>query len=231
MSYGHSAVESSQASGVVALKNQRAVRGLDLAGSALGLILLCPLFAILALMIKLTSRGPVFFRWVRVGQDARPFTLLKFRSMVTGAPAIGPAITWANDPRVTGVGQMLRRLKLDELPQLLNVLRGEMSLVGPRPEDPAYVALYTPEQLAILKFRPGITSPASLRYRDESSLLSGDHWQDLYVHELMPAKLALDLEYFSRRTIWSDIRVIFGTLAGCRSIDERSRQPSPKGRL
>jgi lipopolysaccharide/colanic/teichoic acid biosynthesis glycosyltransferase len=190
------------------------VRCLDLLGAGTGLVLLSPVLLSIAAIIRLTSAGPALFRCARVGQNGRSFTLYKFRSMIVGAPALGPAITPAEDPRVTPVGKVIRQLKLDELPQLLNVLKGDMSLVGPRPEDPRYVALYSREQLAVLKARPGMTSPASLRYRDESALLTGEDWNDRYVREVMPTKLAIDSEYLSRRTPWSDLVVILQTALG-----------------
>ncbi len=137
-------------------------RTLDVAGSTVGLIVLCPLFAVLAVLIRADSAGPVFFRTRRVGRNGAPFVVYKFRSMVVDAPSQGPGITADHDPRVTHVGRIMRRTKLDELPQLLNVFIGNMSLVGPRPEDARYVAKYTLEQREILRAKPGITSPASV---------------------------------------------------------------------
>ena len=186
-------------------------RLLDLVVAAAGLLILSPLFALLAAAVKLSSRGPVFHRGERVGRGGRPFELYKFRSMRVGEA--GPHITRAGDSRITAIGRLLRRTKLDELPQLINVLRGDMSLVGPRPEAPRYVALYDAEQRRILSVRPGITSPASLRYRSEEAQLVGDDWERLYVEEIMPAKLRIDLDYIGRRTLASDLRVIAGTVA------------------
>jgi lipopolysaccharide/colanic/teichoic acid biosynthesis glycosyltransferase len=186
-------------------------RVLDVIASAAGLLVLCPLFAALALAVKLSSRGPVLHRGERVGRGGRPFLLFKFRSMRAGQS--GPAITRAGDPRITPVGRLLRRTKLDELPQLINVLRGDMSLVGPRPEAPRYVALYDDAQRRILAARPGLTSPASLAYRAEEEHLVGDDWERLYVETIMPAKLRIDLDYLGRRTLASDLRVIAATLA------------------
>lgn len=188
------------------------MRSLDIIASLCGLVLLGPLFLLVALLIKLDSPGPVFFRSQRVGQDGRPFRLVKFRTMVAGAARSGPGITAAGDSRVTAVGRLLRRTKLDELPQLVNVLRGEMSLVGPRPEDPRYVALYTPEQRRVLAARPGITSPASLAYRHEEQLLVGPDWETVYVQKVMPHKLQLELDYLSRRTPLTDLGLILRTL-------------------
>ena len=188
------------------------MRVLDLSASAAGLFLLFPLFLILAVLVKLDSPGPVFYRARRAGQFGRPFTLYKFRSMRADADQIGPAITTANDKRITKIGHFLRRTKLDELPQLINVLKGEMSLVGPRPEDMSYIEFYTSEQSKILNIRPGITSMASLQYRDEASELVVAEWEKMYITEIMPAKLAIDLDYMTRRTLWSDIVLIAKTI-------------------
>lgn len=187
-------------------------RAFDVAASAIGLIVLSPILLLLALLIKLTSPGPVFHRATRVGRYGKPFRLYKFRSMVVNAAYIGPAITVADDPRVTHVGRLLRRTKLDELPQLINVLRGDMSLVGPRPEDPKYVALYTDEQRRILEVRPGITSLASVTYRNEEDLLMGESWEREYVERILPIKLAADLEYAYHSSLWRDVKLIFQTL-------------------
>lgn len=184
----------------------------DVVASGSGLVLLSPLLLALALAIKLGSPGPIFYRANRVGRYGTPFKLLKFRSMVINADRIGPAVTGAADPRITRVGRFLRRTKLDELPQLINVLRGEMSVVGPRPEDPRYVVLYTDEQRQVLNVRPGITSPASIAYRNEEAMLVGDDWEKYYVEQIMPAKLAVDLEYARNAGLWRDVRVILGTL-------------------
>jgi len=189
-----------------------ATRLVDSIASLTGLILLGPLFLVIAAAIKLDSPGPIFYRAQRVGRDGQRFRLFKFRTMVSGADRQGPGITTAGDRRVTRAGRLLRRHKIDELPQLINVLKGEMSLVGPRPEDPRYVALYTPEQRGVLAVRPGITSPASVRYRHEERQLSGSDCEQVYVREVMPEKLELELEYLSRRTFWSDLGVLVRTL-------------------
>src|SRR5438552_2122313 len=139
----------------------------DVAVALIALVLLAPVFMLLGLLVKLGSQGPILYRATRVGWHARPFVLYKFRTMVDGADQLGAGITAQGDMRVTPIGRWLRRTKLDELPQLLNVLKGDMSLVGPRPEDPRYVALYTPEQRRVLSVRPGMTSLASIRYRHE----------------------------------------------------------------
>jgi lipopolysaccharide/colanic/teichoic acid biosynthesis glycosyltransferase len=188
------------------------MRIVDMLASGIGLLLLSPLFLVIALTIKLTSPGPVFYRATRVGKDNALFQLHKFRSMVSGADKLGPGITASRDSRITSVGRFLRKTKLDELPQLINVLKGDMSLVGPRPEDPRYVVHYTPEQRQVLCVRPGITSPASLRYRDESSLLAGQDWERVYIEQIMPDKLAIELDYLAGRSLFTDLGLIAQTV-------------------
>ena len=187
-------------------------RLLDLFASLIGLILLLPLSALIAVAIKLDSPGPVLFRGQRVGRDGFQFAIYKFRTMVTDADQQGPGITVSGDPRITRVGRLLRRSKLDELPQLINVLKGEMSLVGPRPEDPRYVMLYTPEQRRVLSVRPGLTSPASLIFRHEEELLGGEDWESTYLQKVLPAKLRIELEYLERRSVWRDLTVVAQTV-------------------
>ncbi|KAB2853470.1 MAG: sugar transferase, partial [Anaerolineae bacterium] len=148
----------------------------------------------------------------RVGKDGREFRLYKFRTMVNNADKQGPGITAAGDNRITRVGRILRRAKLDELPQLINVLRGEMSLVGPRPEDPRYVALYDERQRTVLSVHPGITSLASVEYRNEEKILQGSDWEKLYIEKVMPDKLTLDLQYVENQSLWLDIKIISKTL-------------------
>lgn len=184
----------------------------DIIAASAGLLLLSPLLLVIALWVKLDSPGPIFYRALRVGRGGAPFRLFKFRSMVVDADRRGPGITIAGDARVTNSGRWLRRTKVDELPQLLNVLRGEMSLVGPRPEDPRYVALYTPEQRRILKYRPGITSAASLVYRHEEVMLTGPDWETVYLQKVMPAKLMVDLEYMTQRSLYTDLQLILRTV-------------------
>jgi len=188
-----------------------AKRTLDLILSLVGLALLWPLLASLALWIKLDSPGPVFYRGQRVGQHSRPFFMYKFRTMVQGAERRGPAVTYRDDPRITRAGRFLRRTKLDELPQLFNVVKGEMSLVGPRPEDPTYVALYTEEQRQVLSVKPGITGPTQLEYRDEASMLDGDSVDEDYVTRIMPEKLKLDLEYVRTHSLIKDLSILWRT--------------------
>jgi len=191
-------------------------RGFDLVASAAGLLILSPVFLVIVVAIRATSPGPAFYRATRIGKDGREFRLYKFRSMVVDADRQGPGITTAGDSRVTPIGRFLRRSKLDELPQLFNVLKGDMSLVGPRPEDPRYVALYTPEQRAVLTVRPGITSLASVQYRHEEAMLNGDDWERVYVQEILPNKLAVDLEYIRNATLKTDIALILRTLLAIR---------------
>lgn len=187
-------------------------RGFDVVASGVGLIVLCPAFIVIAIAIRRNSKGPVFYRARRVGQYGKEFHLYKFRSMIVDADQQGSGITSAGDTRITSVGRFLRRTKLDELPQLINVLRGDMSLVGPRPEDLRYVELYTPEQLKILQYRPGITSMASLTYRNEEQMLTGVEWERKYIDEVLPAKLVIDLEYSWRATLFTDIGLILRTI-------------------
>jgi lipopolysaccharide/colanic/teichoic acid biosynthesis glycosyltransferase len=172
---------------------------------------LAPLFLVLALLVRSASGRPVLHRARRVGRHGEVFTLYKFRSMRIEAAA-GPGVTAAGDARITRVGKLLRKAKLDELPQLLNVVRGDMSIVGPRPEDPRFVAWYTPEQREILSWRPGITSPASIAFRDEEALLAGADDLDLRYREVMAQKLSVDLAYFPNATLRSDLRLIYRTL-------------------
>lgn len=187
-------------------------RTFDVVAAGLGLILLSPLLAAIAIAIKLDDGGPVFYRALRAGKDGVPFRLYKFRTMIVNAERRGPAITSKGDSRVTRTGRLIRGTKLDELPQLINVVKGEMSLVGPRPEDPRYVALYTLEQRQVLTVAPGITSAASLAYRHEEQLLSGDDWETIYRTQVMPEKLAIDLDYLKQRTLWTDIKLILHTI-------------------
>jgi len=177
-----------------------------------GLVILSPVLLLIGLFVRLTSPGPALYRATRSGRGGTPFTLYKFRSMVSGADQQGPGITGAGDARVTAIGRILRRTKLDELPQLVNVVRGDMSLVGPRPEDPRYVALYTPEQRQVLSVRPGITSQASVDYRHEEALLTEADREKQYVEVLMPAKLAIDLDYVQHPGLRRDLAIFWRTL-------------------
>lgn len=186
----------------------------DVICSGLGLLLLSPVLLAVAVWIKLDSPGPVMFRQERVGRFGRTFRIHKFRTMRVDAPALGPQITIGADPRITRSGQFLRASKLDELPQLWDVLRGAMSLVGPRPEVPRYVALYPAElRDVVLSVRPGITDPASLSFRNESELLAraADPERE-YVEVVMPAKLKLAAAYVRQASLMTDVRLIVATL-------------------
>ncbi len=185
-------------------------RTFDIVVSTFSLIALFPLFLLAALLVKLDSPGPVFYRGPRVGKNGRIFHIYKFRTMVVDAPKRGPGITRGNDPRITRVGRWLRKLKIDEMPQLINVLKGEMSIVGPRPEDPRYVAHYTPEQRRVLTVRPGMASPAFIKYRHEEDILAaaGDRWEEVYRTQVLPDKLRMDLEYIDTQSFWGDLLIL-----------------------
>jgi lipopolysaccharide/colanic/teichoic acid biosynthesis glycosyltransferase len=187
-------------------------RVFDVLLSVLALALFLPLLLAIALLIKLEDCGPVFFRQMRVGFRGRPFRIWKFRTMVPDAASYNMPLTVGKDSRVTRVGTWLRQLKLDELPQLINVLTGEMSLVGPRPELPCYVARYSVTERQVLDFLPGITGEASVRYRNESELLAqtGDP-ERAYVEAIMPEKIRLSLAYGERATVWTDFLMIVRT--------------------
>ena len=189
-------------------------RVFDVAAALTGLVLLAPVFVVVAVWIRLDSPGPVFFRQERVGRGGVPFRIHKFRTMRTAAESSGPALTIGADPRITQAGEFLRRTKLDELPQLIDVLRGDMSIVGPRPELPQFVAGYPPELRAkVLSVRPGITDPASLQFRDESTLLARavDPERE-YREVVLPAKLRLAADYVDQATLAGDLRLIASTL-------------------
>jgi lipopolysaccharide/colanic/teichoic acid biosynthesis glycosyltransferase len=191
----------------------RAKRTLDLVGAGAGVVLLSPIFLVVALLVKTEDGGPVFFRQERVGYRGRPFSIWKFRTMVPGAELRGLPLTVGSDARVTRVGAWLRRLKLDELPQLFNVLAGDMTLVGPRPEVPRYVASYGLEQRRVLELVPGVTDEASIRYLDESAVLAAAaDPEQMYVDEIIPEKIRINLAYAAHATVWTDIRVILATV-------------------
>lgn len=186
----------------------------DIVMSGLGLICLSPLFLVLAVWIKCDSAGPVFYRQVRVGRGNKDFRLFKFRSMRPDSDKLGLITVGGHDPRVTRSGYYIRKYKLDEFPQLINVFVGDMSLVGPRPEVRKYVDLYTPEQLRVLNVRPGITSLASIRYRNENEILAkADDPDKAYVEQIMPDKIAIDLEYVENASLTNDIKLIFKTFS------------------
>ena len=185
---------------------------MDIALSSLGLLLCLPLFAFAALLIKLDSRGPVFFKHRRMGRDFRPFDLCKFRTMVNGKRE-GLPLTVAGDPRITSAGRFLRMTKIDELPQLWNVLKGDMSLVGPRPEAPKYVEMFSDEYGAILGIRPGITDYAAIKFRDEENILRKYRdSEEGYVREVLPQKIELYKKYLREKSLLIDLKLIFLTL-------------------
>jgi lipopolysaccharide/colanic/teichoic acid biosynthesis glycosyltransferase len=198
-------------------------RALDVVLTSVALVVAAPVIAILAAVIRLSSPGPALHRAVRVGRHGTPFTLYKLRSMRIGAAGAGPGITAGGDQRITPVGRFVRATKLDELPQLVNVLRGEMSLVGPRPEDPRYVAWYDPDQRRILDARPGITSPASVTYRDEEAVLAAAHDLEAAYRQVMAEKIAIDLAYFPHASLAGDLRWIWRTVA---AVACRRAQPT-----
>ena len=191
-----------------------AKRLLDIALAVIGLCLVCPLLILIAVSIKLDSVGPVLFRQQRVGRNGRLFRIRKFRTMVLDAPRLGAEITIDQDPRITRVGRLLRQFKLDELPQLVDVLLGDMSIVGPRPEVPKYVQCY-PETVRkeILSVRPGITDPASIEFFDESTMLKGSQDPErTYIEEILPIKLRYYVQYVRERSMLLDLLVIVKTL-------------------
>ena len=188
-------------------------RAFDLAVAIPAAVLLSPIFFAVAVWIKLDSRGPVFFLQERVGQFGRLFRIFKFRSMVFDAQNRGIQLTVGADRRITRSGRLLRKYKIDELPQLFNVIKGEMSLVGPRPEIPHYVKFYTEDQRLILAFKPGLTSPASIAFSNESEMLSRrEDPESFYCAHMMPAKIREDLSYANRATVFSDCAMVVKTI-------------------
>ena len=184
----------------------------DIVASGLGLLVLSPLFLILAFWIKLDSKGPVFYRQVRVGKDNKDFRIFKFRSMRVGSDKGSLVTIGGRDPRITRSGYIIRKLKLDELPQLINVFIGDMSLVGPRPEVRHYVDYWTEEQMHVLDVRPGITDPASIKFRNENELMEqAEDPEDYYINVIMQEKLKLYLDYVEHHSFWGDIGLIFKT--------------------
>lgn len=185
----------------------------DIFCSFFGLLVLSPLLLIVALLVATTSRGGVFYKQVRVGKDFCNFKILKFRSMRPDSDKKGLLTVGSKDNRVTKVGYFIRKYKIDELPQLINVLVGDMSFVGPRPEVPKYVEMYNNEQRKVLSVRPGITDYASIEYRNENDILAkSDNPEQTYIDEVMPAKLKLNLRYISEMSFKTDLKIIFGTI-------------------
>lgn len=188
----------------------------DFVASFVGCIIISPIYIVIALLIKLDSKGPVFFKQKRVGQFGKEFEILKYRTMVVDAEKIGKQITVGKDSRITKIGHILRKYKLDELPQLFNVLKGDMSLVGPRPEVPKYVELYNDKEREVLNVKPGITDFASIEYRDENELLGTvENPEEYYIDVIMKHKLKLNLKYINNNNIFIDIGIIFKTILKC----------------
>lgn len=188
-------------------------RTFDFITASIGLVLLLPLFFLVSLLSKLTSQGPVFYRQERVGRSGNTFKIIKFRTMQVGVGKYGPNVTATGDPRITSLGKCLRASKLDELPQLWNVFKGEMSLVGPRPEIPIYVKSYTEEQKKVLSVRPGITDPSSIAYRHEEDLLASHANPEIYYQKVvLPHKLSLNAEYIGNTTLKYDLALLSKTL-------------------
>jgi lipopolysaccharide/colanic/teichoic acid biosynthesis glycosyltransferase len=188
-------------------------RTLDLLVSGFGLMLLLPFFLLIGLIFKLTSKGPIFYLQQRVGKGGKLFKLFKFRTMRVDADKQTAITVGARDPRITTVGYYLRKYKIDELPQLINVFMGNMSLVGPRPELKKFVDLYNVEQAKVISVKPGITDYASIEFRNENELLEGKPDPiDYYVREIMPAKLALNLQYIREQSLWTDLKIITSTI-------------------
>ena len=188
-------------------------RTFDIVACVTAVLVLCPLWLCIGLMVACGSKGGAFYRQTRVGRNGKEFKLLKFRTMRKDADKIGGLITVGEDNRVTRVGRFLRKYKLDELPQFLNIIKGDMSIVGPRPEVPKYVALYDERQRRVLSVRPGLTDYASIEYISENELLAQSPDPDrTYIEEIMPAKLELNLKYIDNQSVMEDLRLIFKTL-------------------
>lgn len=187
-------------------------RAFDLSCAGLALLLCWPLFLLIALLVKLEDRGEIFFHQERVGYKGKTFRIWKFRTMAMNAEQRGKAITVGRDPRITRIGYWLRQFKLDELPQLFNVIKGEMSFVGPRPEVQRYVNLFKRDYAEILTVRPGITDLASLQYRNEAELLGlATDPEDVYIRQILPEKIRLAKEYIARSSFWFDLHIMVKT--------------------
>lgn len=185
----------------------------DILFSSLGLIVMFPILIFSGIAIKLDSQGPALYRGKRIGRYGKPFRIYKFRAMVVNAEKLGGSSTAADDPRITNTGKYIRKYKLDELPQLINVLKGEMSFVGPRPQVPEDVALYTKEEKSILSVRPGITDWASIKYHNEGEILQGSSDPDqAYIEKIRPGKIKLELEYVRNYSFWIDLKILLKTI-------------------
>ena len=206
-------------------------RSFDFTVSLLALLILTPVFMFVGLLVACTSKGPLLYKQKRVGRDGRHFDIYKFRTMCVGADKNGPSVTSADDKRITPVGRWLRVSKLDEIPQLINVLRGDMSLVGPRPQVPQFVEHFEPgKRDLVLRVRPGITGPTAIRFRNEAQLLANQPARETYyISEILPVKLEMDVEYVENRSMREDVRILLATAKmltyGARL--ERDKMPEP----
>lgn len=187
----------------------------DITASFFGIIILSPLLIFIGLWVGLSSKGGVFYKQIRVGKNNKDFKLYKFRSMRVNSDKQGLLTVGSKDSRITKAGYFIRKYKIDELPQLFNVLKGDMSFVGPRPEVRRYVDLYSKEQMKVLSVRPGITDPASIKYRNENDILSSaNNPEEYYIQYIMPDKLKINIDYINNRTFFKDIKIIFQTIFG-----------------
>lgn len=187
----------------------------DITASFFGILILSPLLIFIGLWVGLSSKGGVFYKQIRVGKNNKDFKLYKFRSMRVNSDKQGLLTVGSKDSRITKAGYFIRKYKIDELPQLINVLKGDMSFVGPRPEVRRYVDLYSEEQMKVLSVRPGITDPASIKYRNENDLLSSaSNPEQYYIQHIMPDKLKINIDYINKRTFFKDIKIIFQTIFG-----------------
>lgn len=187
----------------------------DITASFFGILILSPLLIFIGLWVGLSSKGGVFYKQIRVGKNNKDFKLYKFRSMRVNSDKQGLLTVGSKDSRITKAGYFIRKYKIDELPQLINVLKGDMSFVGPRPEVRRYVDLYSEEQMKVLSVRPGITDPASIKYRNENDLLSSaSNPEQYYIQHIMPDKLKINIDYINTRTFFKDIKIIFQTIFG-----------------
>ena len=187
----------------------------DITASFFGILILSPLFIFISLWVGLSSKGGVFYKQIRVGKNNKDFKLYKFRSMRVNSDKQGLLTVGSKDSRITKAGYFIRKYKIDELPQLFNVLKGDMSFVGPRPEVRRYVDLYSEEQMKVLSVRPGITDTASIKYRNENDILSSaSNPEEYYIQHIMPDKLKINIDYINKRTFVKDIKIIFQTIFG-----------------
>ena len=187
----------------------------DITASFFGILILSPLFIFISLWVGLSSKGGIFYTQTRVGKNNKDFKLYKFRSMRVNSDKQGLLTVGSKDSRITKAGYFIRKYKIDELPQLFNVLKGDMSFVGPRPEVRRYVDLYSEEQMKVLSVRPGITDPASIKYRNENDILSSaSNPEEYYIQHIMPDKLKINIDYINKRTFVKDIKIIFQTIFG-----------------